>query len=574
MNARIQTRPQTRYIPAFMSAVYFLLLVGVLVSVHELGHYVAAKLLDFKVLKLSIGFGPALGRLRGQETEYVIGLIPLGGYVRLLGEDPADEVEDDEVHRSFPEQALWRRLVVVFAGPIANLLCPLLIYFAFFAGHTDLPAAVIGDVFAGGPASAAGLQAGDRVLSIDGQSILYWEELEALVDEHSDDMLRFKIRRGDKTVSTDVTPRQYTIRQRHGAQLLQGLIGVAHAPFQPRIGVLDDQSPAARAGLRTGDLVVSVNGETISRFAELETALRRHSKRALIAFLRPKPALSLDEKKLGLAQLELKEPQLTHLFAETVMSDTGTAKVTTGIVSAEFFVAAVKPGSPAERAGLRPSDLITTLDGVPVTHWLLFDQALQAAPDHAFRVGWLRPHPGAQTEAHEATITQTRERVIDEFGQEYMELVFGATNDFPSGQGPMVPIENRFGYALSHAMYRTGSTLVAMTGGLLSLLSGSLPEGAVGGPIMMYRMASVSGKKGWDAFLLMIALVSVNLGLINLLPIPMLDGGHVLLFAIEAIQRRRLSRRVREVAVMCGLAFIVGITVLALRNDVVHYLLQ
>jgi regulator of sigma E protease len=113
-----------------------------------------------------------------------------------------------------------------------------------------------------------------------------------------------------------------------------------------------------------------------------------------------------------------------------------------------------------------------------------------------------------------------------------------------------------------------------MARGLVALIHGKLPRDTVGGPIMMYRMASVSGEKGWDAFLMMLALISINLGLINLLPIPVLDGGHLLMFAIEAVRRRRLPSRVREAVVMVGLAIIVGVTVLALKNDIVRYLIH
>ena len=113
-----------------------------------------------------------------------------------------------------------------------------------------------------------------------------------------------------------------------------------------------------------------------------------------------------------------------------------------------------------------------------------------------------------------------------------------------------------------------------MARGLGALVSGHLPGGTVGGPIMVYRMASVSGQKGWDAFWLMLALVSINLGLINLLPIPMLDGGQLTMLALEAVRRRRLSPRAREGAVVAGLVVIVSLTVLALRNDIVRYLLH
>src|SRR5256885_6369833 len=133
-----------------MSVLYFLLLVGVLVVIHELGHFAAAKLLDVKVVRFSLGYGRPLVRVKLGETEYQIAAFPLGGYVRILGIEGDDRPSDSR--RSFASRPLWQRLVIVFAGPAANLVLPVVIYFVFFAGHSVLPAAVIGDVIDGGAA--------------------------------------------------------------------------------------------------------------------------------------------------------------------------------------------------------------------------------------------------------------------------------------------------------------------------------------------------------------------------------------------------------------------------------------
>jgi regulator of sigma E protease len=547
-----------------VSLVYFLLMVGVLVSVHELGHFIAAKALGVKVLRFSLGFGPAIARIRGPETEYQIGVVPLGGYVRLFGEDPSDPVSEVERDRSFSDKPLWRRLVVVFAGPAANLLCPVVIYFAFFLGHHELPAAVIGDVFPGGPAQSAGIEPGDRVLEINGTPIRYWEELEQVVDGNAGTALRMKLRRGGQDLWSWVTPRRHTMRSRNGERSEQGLIGITQAPFRASVGVLDTTSPAARAGLVTGDRVISVDGEPVESYSTLVAALKSHPRRAPVAYLRPRSA------GFGFADIRLEEAHIADLVSETTRGKDPLR----GLASAEFFVAKVDPESPAARAGLRAGDLITALDGVRVTHWLLLDQALQADSDRSFRLSYLRALPGGGVEERQATLRQEHRRVVDEYGQPHDQLEFGASNDFRPGVGEMIPIQGRLAYAFGHAVDRTGETTVLMARGLASLIRGQVPHDTVGGPIMMYRMASVSGAKGWDAFLMMLALISINLGLINLLPIPILDGGHLVMFAIEAVRRRRLSARVREAVVMAGLVVIVSLTVLALRNDIVRYLLH
>jgi regulator of sigma E protease len=551
-----------------MSVVYFLLLVGALVLVHELGHFVAAKLLDVRVLRLSIGFGPAILRVRAGETEYQLGALPLGGYVRLCGENPSEPIAEADRGRGFSGKPLWRRLAIVFAGPAANLIFPLVIYFALFARHTEVPAAVVGDVLQDSPAAAAGILPGDRVLEVDGHPVRYWQELERAIDAGAGRTVRLRLRREGGELHTYVTPRRTVLRHRDGVDAERGFIGVTQAPFRPQIGVLGPAAAAARAGLTTGDLVISVNGQSVASWKELERALDKHRKRASIAYLRSRPA------GWGFADVRIWEPSFADLIPDVEVDPQGRATYETGIYSGEFFVAAVEPGSPAEAAGLRAGDLVTALDGEPVRHWLLFDQALQADPGGPREIAWLRARPQGGVEAHVAEVRQERRRAVDEYGHAYDQLVFGAANDFRFGRPEMVPIEGRFGYAAGRAVDRTAEAIVEMSRGFLALVTGRAPPGEVGGPIMMYRLASTSGSQGWDSFLLMIALVSINLGLINLLPIPILDGGHVVLFAIEGARRRRLSPRAREAVVLAGLALLVGITILALRNDIARYFLS
>ncbi|HEY0985426.1 MAG TPA: M50 family metallopeptidase, partial [Kofleriaceae bacterium] len=228
-----------------MSVLYFLLLVGVLVLIHELGHFAAAKFLDVKVLRFSIGYGRPLVRVKLRETEYQIAAFPVGGYVRILGIDGDDRPD----RRSFASRPLWQRLVIVFAGPAANLAFPFVIYFVFFAGHSVLPAAVIGDVIDGGAAARAGLEPGDRVLEIDGAPVRYWEEIETRVRASPGKELHLRVARNGKVFERYVTPLEETVRYRDGAVRTQGRIGIKHAPFVPLVGVIDGQSPAARAGL-------------------------------------------------------------------------------------------------------------------------------------------------------------------------------------------------------------------------------------------------------------------------------------------------------------------------------------
>ncbi len=550
-----------------MSVLYFLLLVGVLVLIHELGHFVAAKLLDVKVLRFSIGYGRPLVRFTLRETEYQIGIFPIGGYVRILGietpETPDTKSRSDEIGRSFASRPLWQRLVIVFAGPAANLVLPVIIYFVFFAGHTALPAAEIGDVLDTGAAQRAGLEPGDRILEIDGTAIRYWEEIEDAVRAAPGKELHLRVQRNGRVFERYLTPIEETVHTRDGVTVRQGRVGITHSPFIPLVGVIDGNSPAARSGLRTGDLIMSVHGQAVRNWGDVQRAFGKVARRTSLAYFR-------GTEVPGIPQIQLLSPGFADLVPETKIGATLDRQTYTGLEHAEMFVAHVDGGSPADSAGLKPGDLIVALDDKPVLHWMELDQRLQAVPEKVFKLSWKRQVKG-KTEVMSAEVTQVQQKQLDDFDHTTTRLVFGAFNDIDRGRGATVPIEGRFGYALTKALERTGETISTMVSGFVQILSGQTPREALGGPLTILRAASVSGNQGWDSFLLMLALISVNLGLLNLLPIPMLDGGHLLVFAIEGARRKPLSEKAREQIQLVGLSLIVLITLVAAGNDIKRF---
>jgi regulator of sigma E protease len=543
---------------------YFFLLVGVLVVIHELGHFAAAKALDVKVLRFSFGYGRPLVRATLGETEYQIAVFPLGGYVRILGIERETTPKAD-TGRSFASRPLWQRIVIILAGPAANLILPVIIYFAFFAGHTMLPAGVVGDVLEDGAAARAGIEPGDRVLSIDGQPVRYWEDIEQLVQRSPGKELHLRISRNGKEFERYITPVEDIVRQRDGKVSTQGRVGITHAPFVPLVGVVDSQSPAARAGLRTGDLLISVDGRPVRNWSDVKHQLGKVARRSSIVYFR-------GTELPGVPQIQLLSPGFADLVPETKIDPDLKRQTYTGLEHAEMFVAHVDPGSPADSAGLQPGDLIVALDDKPVMHWLDLDQRLQAEPTKTYKLTWKRAVANG-TETKTAELTQVQRKENDDYDHTVQRLVFGAHNDVDRGQGVMTPIEGRFGYALGKALERTGDTISTMVTSFVMILSGDNPSDAFGGPYTVYRAASVSGEQGWDRFWLMIALISINLGLINLLPIPMLDGGHLLVFGIEGAMRKPLSEHARVRIQQAGLAIIIIIMVLAARNDVIRYFL-
>ncbi|MSP61537.1 MAG: RIP metalloprotease RseP [Myxococcales bacterium] len=563
-----------------------ILLIGVLVTVHELGHFVVAKLLDVKVLRLSLGFGPRLLKLRHGDTEYALSAIPLGGYVKMLGEDPNDEVAAAEQSRSFSQKPILQRLAIVLAGPAANLAFPALIYFQFFVSQETTLSSTIGAVFEGQPAAGV-LQPGDRIIAIDDESVRYWEDVNRLCNAAPGRDLRITIERPgeDRPLVKVVTPRAHERLDLLGTRERVGLIGVAPHYRLAQIGVQqvgDTQSPAAKAGLRTFDVVTSVQGRSVGSWHDLDAALQHNRGEALvITYLRSRGG------SLGFAPIDRLEPGTTQVFPERVaspaatplpgaqqrpagsgaVSGVGRARYETGIRSGDLFIHDLEAGSPAALAGIRTGDELTTLDGQPLRHWELLAQTFEEQPERTFRIGWR----GATGEAREAEIKLQPRTRRDEYQTESTLYVFGAEPARAKRAVPEVAIDGRVGWAARRSLAMTVGVTATMVRVLALLLTGGLPATGIGGPIMLYHLAGVAAAHGTDQFLAMVALISLNLGLLNLLPVPVLDGGHVLFFTIEAIRGKPIAPRTRERAVYFGLALLAALMLLAARNDIVRY---
>jgi regulator of sigma E protease len=203
---------------------------------------------------------------------------------------------------------------------------------------------------------------------------------------------------------------------------------------------------------------------------------------------------------------------------------------------------------------------------------MVLERTLQGQPEHSWTIGWQRTVNGRVVDMT-GTLTQIIRTESDEYGNRSQFLLFGAHSDFEQGEATMTTIDGPIRYAAARAVQHGVEAIAVMAGSFFSVLRGQSPSDELGGPIMMFRVASVSGAKGWEALFLLIALVSISVGLINLLPIPVLDGGHILIFAVEAIYRRPLALKTRERINVVGLALVGLITIIALRNDVVRYIM-
>ncbi|MDD4856797.1 MAG: RIP metalloprotease RseP [Candidatus Krumholzibacteria bacterium] len=250
----------------------FFFVLSIVVFVHELGHFVVGKLNGICVVAFSFGFGPKILRKKVGETEYSIGALPFGGYVKFAGEtvegesDAGKSPREPEVppERMYRNKAPWRRMLVVLAGPVMNFILALFVYIfsLFFEGIYVNPSTAINEVEKGGPAEVAGLEVGDRILAIDGERLAYWGQIEKLLSKRKAEPSQYAILRGVDTLSISIAPR-------YDSEAHSWRIGiVSHLPA--RVGDVKKESPAERAGLRSGATILSINDTTVATYSDME----------------------------------------------------------------------------------------------------------------------------------------------------------------------------------------------------------------------------------------------------------------------------------------------------------------
>lgn len=439
----------------------FALALGILIVVHELGHYWVARWCGVKVLRFSVGFGkPLVVRKSSRDgTEWALAAFPLGGYVKMLDEREG-EVAPHELPRAFNRQTVWRRILIVVAGPVANFLLAIALYWLMFISGVPGIKPMLGEPAPGSPAALAGFQSGEIMTSIDGQAVATWQDARWLL------LKRVLEKRGLK-IETRNDRGEIQFRVLETASLtaddLDGdfleKLGLTHFRplLRPIIGKLIPGGAGEKAGLLAGDEIEAVNGQAVSRWADLVQWVRDHPERIL---------------ELEIARGE----QLLKLQ-------------------------------------LTPS----------------------ATTEQGKTVGKIGAAPEMDAELGKKLLTEVR---------------------YP-------PVQ-----ALGAALDKTWDTSVFSLNMLGRMVVGQVSLKNISGPITIADYAGQSASMGWLPYLSFLALISISLGVLNLLPIPLLDGGHLMYYMAEILKGSPVSERAMEIGQQVGMALLMVLMAFAFYNDI------
>jgi regulator of sigma E protease len=383
------------------------------------------------------------------------------------------------------------------------------------------------------------------VLALDGEPVAFWDELEAAVRERPGATVELTLERGGERFE-----RELAVRQRPGVDLLGmksdvGWLGIQHHRQAATLGILDPAAPAAHAGLRSGDRVAAVNGAPVEAWDDFAAAYAAAPAGEVTLRIVRGAAENAAEQ-------EAKVPALGDPRA-------------LGVIPAVVLVEQVSPGMPAEEAGIRPADLLIAVDGEPVGSFATFRETVLASGGQPIEVTLARD---GETQTVKLA-PRLAKATPDDPQPQYLIGIAAVNASLPGAttldraRNPLVAIPRAVGVTIE----TTGAFLV----GLKRIVSGDIPRSSIGGPIEIARQSHLALQRGWESFISLLVIISINLGILNLLPIPILDGGQALIFAIEGVRRGPLPLRAREWMQQVGLFLLVGLMGFAFWNDVSKY---
>ena len=439
----------------------FLLALGILIVVHEFGHYLVARLCGVRVLRFSLGFGKPLlvWRAGADKTEWVLSLFPLGGYVKMLDEREAP-VHSDELHRAFNRQSVWRRIAIVAAGPVANLLLAIALYWGLYVGGVEELRPRLGAPVAGSQAERVGFRDGELIRSVNGRAVETWQEF--------------------------------------------------------RWRLLDD------ALERRGARIETINGarEIVIRDLDLAT-------------------VDVDQSQSDVASqlgLQLYRPNLPAVLGKLI------------------------PDGPAQAAGMRSGDRVLRIGEKRVNAWGDLVAIVRDAPGQSLEVEVERDGQSA--------VFRLEPKGVEENGRTIGRI--GVSMADAEAQRELLFVTVRYGVvdALMKGFDQTWDTAAMSLSVMGRMITGDVSVKNLSGPVTIADFAGQSARMGLSHYIKFLALISISLGVLNLLPVPVLDGGHLLYYVIEIIKGGPVSERIMEIGQQIGMALLAALMAFAFYNDI------
>jgi len=442
----------------------FIVTLGILVTVHEYGHFQVAKWCGVKVLKFSVGFGKPLWskKFGRDQTEFAIAAIPLGGYVKMLGEDLSDMHEEsstEDLSRAFSRQSLQKRMAIVLAGPIANLLLAILLYWVLF---------------------------------------------------------------------------------------MLGVVGL-----KPIVGHVLENSPAAKASIAQGDLIQKINGKNADTWQDVRWLLMNESLKNNIV-----------EIKTGNSQLESQSHQMDVSGMKLDEADHDIlAELGFSIYQPDMpaRIGEVLKDSPAELAGLKTNDLVLSINDQKISNWEMFVQKIKDSPNTPIKILLLR-------ESSEMRFTVVPQSIVEN-GKNIGRIGAGLKVDQSMLDNILITKNFSPAQAFSEAANKTWETAIFSLKMLGNMLTGNISWKSMSGPVTIASYAGQSANMGIKVYIGFLALISISIGVLNLLPIPLLDGGHFMYYMVEFFTGKPVPEMVLNIGQRLGFIILGCLMVLALFND-------
>jgi len=538
--------------------------IAVLVVVHEFGHFLVAKLFGVGVPVFSVGMGPRVFGIRWKGTDYRLSAVPVGGYVRMSGADPFGEEDfsgDGYVppEKDFMKKPVWQRLLIMLAGPAANLVLPVVLFAGLYLWGVPDTLTVVGQVSHDSAADQVGLQVDDRILAVEGEPVEASGRLNDLLVERVGTPVDLTIARGEQELSITLPPGAYELETPSRIKLSS--LGASLRPASTRFGIDDPDSPAARAGLQSLDGVLAVDGAPVETWTELQDALTPGASHTVRYVRGDEETGERTEGEVTLEPDPSWSPRLDDPLSNAF-----------GMVPAQVFVGTIMKGLPGDQAGLKPGDRVYAIDGTPVHDFSELVRLVNTSLDTS------GPEPTSSPLTVELVrdgerLAHTLTPIVDDepsvYGTTYRVLI--GFSPPPQTEVSGEPITVRYGpiEATGKGVERTYQAVVDTFTALSSLARGlGNPADAVGGPVAIFTVTGRSLMAGFHYFAGTIAVISVSLAIVNLLPVPALDGGQIAVFLFEWIRGRPLSAEVRMRIQMVGVILLFTLLILVTANDI------